>query len=498
MAINFIPNDPDAGAAAPAMRRKDPSPNRPSSSSGFTFRDQSAEGEAAPGTPQFLFWQAREAAIAAVAAWEACSGQTHRAWQGNRKKLPLLLDVGVDLNAFYDRASFSFFHETVGAQTFFSGASTDVVSHEVGHGLLNSMRPDFFGVNFLEVGAFHEAFGDCIAILTALGDTETRQRLLAVAPNLRARDFVESTAEQLSRAIGLAVPGHNAAEPRHAFNTFKFQIPSTLPDDGGPGALINEVHSFGMIFTGCFWDLIANLFNASATQDEAALLAAAKLAGKILIEGVRGAVVRPRFLQSIGRAMVLADQNINGGANRQHINDAFARHDILLGANAMMAPTMALAGTAPKGAKLGTAAREDLRRRLGSVRGAKLSLSATDFFGVKAVNAVQTRGVQLGSVDPKLKGVVAMAHEPVIVGASGSRAAVMGAVPNVAETESEVKAFVGSLVAHRRIGYGRKAKKAAVAKRDFPEHVTHVVKSVGGRKVLQRVRFLCGCVRCGS
>jgi len=55
MAINFIPNDPDAGAAAPAMRRKDPSPNRPSSSSGFTFSNQSAEGEAAPGTPQFLF-----------------------------------------------------------------------------------------------------------------------------------------------------------------------------------------------------------------------------------------------------------------------------------------------------------------------------------------------------------------------------------------------------------------------------------------------------------
>ena len=498
MAINFIPNDPDAGAAAPAMRRKDPSPNRPSSSSGFTFSNQSAEGEAAPGTPQFLFWQAREAAIAAVAAWEACAGQTHTAWQGNRKKLPLMQDAGKDLNAFYDRASFSFFHETVGAETFFSGASTDVVSHEVGHGLLDSMRPDFFEVNFLEVGAFHEAFGDCMAILTALGDTETRQRLLAVAPNLRARDFVESTAEQLSRAIGLAIPGHNAAEPRHAFNTFKFQIPSTLPDNGGPGALINEVHSFGMIFTGCFWNLIANLFNASATQDEAALLAAVKLAGKLLIEGARGAVVRPRFLQSIGRAMVLADQNMNGGANRQHINDAFARHDILLGANAMMAPTMALAGTAPKGAKLGTAAREDLRRRLGSVRGAKLSLSAIDFFGVKAVNAVQTRGVQLGSVDPKLKGVVAIAHEPVIVGASGSRAAVMGAVPNVAETESEVKAFVGSLVAHRRIGYGRKAKKAAVAKRDFPEHVTHVVKSVGGRKVLQRVRFLCGCLRCGS
>src|SRR5260370_24819059 len=161
------------------------------------------------------------------------------------------------------------------------------------------MRPDFFEVNFLEVGAFHEAFGDCMAILTALGDTETRQRLLAVAPNVRARDFVESTAEQLSRAIGLAIPGHNADDPRHAFNTFKFQIPSTLPDNGGPGALINEVHSFGMIFTGCFWNLIANLFNASASKDEAALLAAAQLAGQIFICGGKGALGASRFLHTV-------------------------------------------------------------------------------------------------------------------------------------------------------------------------------------------------------
>jgi fungalysin metallopeptidase (M36) len=500
MTINFIPNDPEAGAAAPAMGQKNPSPDRPTSGSGFTFSNQSPEAPAAPGTPQFLFWQAREAAISAVTTWEACAGVPHKAWQGNRKKLPLFQDAGVDLNAFYDRQSLSFFHETVGSRTFFSGISTDVVSHEAGHALLDSMRPDFFEVNFLEVGAFHEAFGDVIAILTALGDIDTRKKLLAVAPDLRTRNFVESTAEELSKAIGLAIPGHNAAEPRHAFNSFKFQIPSTLPSNGGPGALINEVHSFGMIFTGCFWDFIANLFNASATRDEAALLAASRLAGKILIEGIKGVVVKPRFIQSIGRAMTLADQNLNGGANREHIGDAFARHDIMLGSNAMMAPTMALAGAAPKGATLAAGARNDLRRRLGNVRGAKLSLSATNFFGVQAVHAMQTRSVPLGSVDPKLKGVVAMAHEPVIVGASGNRAAVIGAVPNTAETEDEVKAFVEALVAHNRIGYGAKAKKAktkaATARRAFPEHATHVVKSVGGRKVLERVRFLCGCTDC--
>jgi hypothetical protein len=44
-----------------------------------------------------------------------------------------------------------------------------------------------FEVNFLEAGAFHEAFGDCMAMLTALRDQETRQKLLAVTADLKKR-----------------------------------------------------------------------------------------------------------------------------------------------------------------------------------------------------------------------------------------------------------------------------------------------------------------------
>src|SRR5882724_12392210 len=98
MAINFIPNDPAAGSAAPPIRQKAKLPTRPTSRSGFIYSNVSPEGAANPGTPQFLFWQARDAAIAAVNAWEASAG-VHKVWQGNRKKLPLLQDVDVDLNA---------------------------------------------------------------------------------------------------------------------------------------------------------------------------------------------------------------------------------------------------------------------------------------------------------------------------------------------------------------------------------------------------------------
>src|SRR5215470_12637234 len=110
MSINFNPNDPQAGSTAPAMREKSPRANRPTSKSGFTFTGTSQEGKFNPDTPQFLFWQGREAALAAVETWESVAGP-HMRWQGNRKKLPLRQDAGQDLNAFYDRTSFSFFHQ---------------------------------------------------------------------------------------------------------------------------------------------------------------------------------------------------------------------------------------------------------------------------------------------------------------------------------------------------------------------------------------------------
>ena len=343
MAINFIPNDPSAASTAPGIRAQSKRSNRPITRADFTLSNGSAEGTFAPGTPAFLFWQCREAGLAALESWETFAGRLTR-WQGNRRRLRLLQDRGVDLNAYYDRSSFSFFHSAIGGKTLFSGASTDVVAHEVGHGLLDSIRPDLWDVPFLEAGAFHEAFGDCLAVLTALNDRDTRNKLLAVSSTLRKKNFVESTAEDLSDGIRRLAPGHNAAEPRHALNTFQFQIPETLPNVGGPGELINEVHSFGMVFTGCFYDLIAATFAAQATKTEASLLAAAKTAGSLLVAGASTAVITPRFFQSVGRAMILADEQRNGARNRDRIRDAFKRHNIMLGANTLLAPAAVLAG----------------------------------------------------------------------------------------------------------------------------------------------------------
>src|SRR4029078_13271470 len=227
-------------------------------------------------------------------------------------------------------------------------------------------------------------FGDCMAVLTALSDRDTRVKLLAVTATLKKANFVEATAENLSEAIRRLAPNHNAAEPRHAFNTFQFQIPETLPATGGPGALINEVHSFGMIFSGCFYDLIARIFAAQSSRTEATLLTSRRTAGALLVAGAKTALIAPRFFQAVGRAMTLADDERNAGRNRDAIRLAFQQHNVMLGSNALLAPAAVLAGGAPslgRAAALKPSTRRDLARRLRAGRGDRLTGRAAALAG---------------------------------------------------------------------------------------------------------------------
>lgn len=452
MAIHFIPNDPRAGTAAPPLRRKSKRPEPPDGRAGFSYTRPPAEGVAEPGTPQFLFWQVRDAALAAVRAWEACAG-AHTQWQGRRSKLPLKPDAGEDLNAFYDRDSVSFFHQDVGrGRLVYSGASTDVVAHEVGHGLLDSVRADLWDVAFLEAGAFHEAFGDCMGILTALEDGATRKALLAQAPTLKKRNFVESFAEELAWGIGQVMPGHNASEPRHAFNRYRFQVPSSLPSDGGPGVLINEVHSFAMVFTGCFWDLIAAFYAAAPTPGPAALRSAARRAGKLLVAGARNATATPRFFLAVGRAMV---QAATRRADADAIRAAFAGHGIVIPQEA--------------------AARGGARAAVAPAAG-------------------PLQPVALDVLHPALAGVVAVVPTTLAPAPPGARGA--RALPE--DPSTEVHAFVSALLAHGRIALPGAPRARGATNAPARDHTTHEIREKRGRKQLLRKRFLCGCCAGGA
>lgn len=503
MSINYIPNDPLATGVLP-MRKVSPRSDRPANRGGLTLATGVAEDTYDVGTSGFLFWQSREAALAALEAFEAMSGSTFKTWQGNRKSLRLIADAGVDLNAFYNRQSLSFFHAEGGAKVYFSGASTDVVAHETGHGILDSLRPEFWDSSLFEVNSFHEAFGDCMALLTAFNDKDSRAAILA---SLEDKNAVESTAEELADGIKVVIsPKHNAAVPRRARNKFKHAIPSTLPDfgsaDDGPGKLINEIHSFCQIFSGCFYDTVVNIFKANGPATEAGLLAAARIAGRLLIHAAQQAPQKLRFFREVGRAMVLADQQLNSGVNETAIREAFQGHGIPISLGVALTAESALAGAAPTlgaAASLAAAAKKDLLRRLSAAPGSKAVFRAIEIGKVKVGEFVHHRAVELGNLDKRLKNVVAMAPETVLVGDSGGRAAVLGMMPHSEGTVDEVEAYVRSLLRKGAIDFGDKPKPKAkgivATDAQLPvAPVTHAVKTVRGKKVLVRTRFACGCV----
>jgi hypothetical protein len=507
MAINFIPNDPVVINALP-MRQVSPRPNRPGTRAGFNFFDAAAEGLFDPGTPEFLFWQTREAALLAVEVWENVNGNLSRwARSSNTRKLDLLQDAGDDLNAFYDGESLQFFHHTTGTRTTFSGASTDVVAHEAGHAFLDTLRPELFGSTITEQGAFHEAFGDCIALVVGLSDKATRVALLNGSTNLASGNFLEATAEDLSAGVKRALgANHPAAAPRQARNNFKFVLPTTLPTSGPPPVLTREIHSFGRIFSGCFYDTIRNIFNSSTTRNEAALLNATRTAAKLLIAGAKKAPVTTRFFQAVGRAMVLEDQTRNASANRQAITDAFARHSITLGSAAMLAARATLAGAAPRTSgkqRLAAATVKDLRERIGAAPGSKFSFSVVEIGDETVTEAVHQREVPLTGLDSRLKDVVAIAPEPIFIKPEGGMAAIASALPDANTSTDEVHAFVEMLLDHKRIefdGRSRATSKRRAAKKrteavatgdELVDIPTHKIVSRGGKKVLTRVRFTC-------
>ncbi len=490
MPITYIPNDPRAGL--PPNVSIDPHDDRPAGLADFLYQSVVTESEFPVGSDEFLYWQCREAALRAIDLWEAID-QPLTTWQpGQTLRLIHKTPGQAQLNAFYNRNSLSFFEVSGAGAIYQSGASTDVVAHEAGHAFLDMIRPDLWSALFGEQGAFHESFGDCIAILTALEDQSTRQEL--VSGNLLRQDnFVEATAEDLSHGIAALIsPNHNAAAPRKAFNTHQWALPSSLPVNGGPGELINEVHSLGMIFNGCFYDTLANIFAAAADQSEAGLLAASRTTGRILAAAARTAPLQSRFFLSVGNAMLLADQDQNAGTNAGSITDAFAAHNITLNATQMLAPTSVLAGRAPAaevsriGDIITRASRRDLVSMVGEATQQRF-IAKQYAFGPQEVAAVgHQHKVPLGDVSEKLEGVICLVQEDVLIGADDGQAAALGMMPSVGTSVAEVQNFVYSLDKAGQID----------ALGEGGTGTTHSVHKIGDERRLVRTRFSCACGCC--
>ena len=252
--------------------------------------------------------------------------------------LPIHLDEGVDLNAYYSRKSppdtpgLHFFHDRASDVTVYSGESPDVVCHELGHAVLDALRPQLWDAMSGEVAAFHESFGDISALLSALQVPSVRAGLLAeTGGNLASSSRLSRLAEQLGWAIRLRHP--DAVDPdclRNAVNSFFYQPPEALPPTAPASSLSSEPHSFSRLFTAAFLEAMAGMVAArSATPRDKDLASVSHDAGAILVDGIQAAPVTAQYYAQVAAHMLAADTRLFKGANSPALTSAFVRRGIL-------------------------------------------------------------------------------------------------------------------------------------------------------------------------
>lgn len=337
--FDYQMNDP----ATPALVVHVSVPELPSPCPPFSVQGWNGVG-APPGSLQF---QAAEVYITIVTSLRFINSKLEVPI-GNWPATHNLIAVpraGRDFNAYYDRSALRFFfNQNTAGKMVYTCESPDIVSHELGHGLLDALRPDIWGLQALEIFAFHESFGDMNAILTALSHEEVIDYVIKeTGGNIRHSNVVSRLAEEMGAAIYAltgGVGGRQADALRNAVNSFSYATPESLPQNAPDNQLAGEAHSFSRVFTGAFYDMLTMLYEKYAVNNEPrqALAMSRDLAARVLYNAVRQAHVSIRFYDAVVRAMLATDQHF-GGECSDIINKAFSERKILMGIARATKPT---------------------------------------------------------------------------------------------------------------------------------------------------------------
>ena len=179
--------------------------------------------------------------------------------------LSIIPQAGKELNAYYDRSSLKFFYYSSGLKTMYTADSCDVVAHEMGHALLDAMRPDFWSVQSLEIWSFHEAFADICALVSIMQyDTVLNNILESTKNDISKSNSISKLAEEfgvLVSSLGGSKAGSLTDCLRNpALEQFKYVNPSKLPTKGRDDQLLSESHSFGRVFTAAWYKILVEIY----------------------------------------------------------------------------------------------------------------------------------------------------------------------------------------------------------------------------------------------
>lgn len=243
--------------------------------------------------------------------------------------------AGVDMNAYYDRRSLRFFYYNhKGNNTYFVD-SADIVAHELGHALLDAMRPDFWDVLDLEIWSFHEAFSDITAVFNLMNhDSVIESVLVETGGDLRKSNAASRLAEQVGMLLKSVTKNPNylgTALRDPATELFKYVDPSTLPEDAENNRLAAECHSFGRVFSAAWYNAFVKVYELVLAREKNRS-AAFKISRDICFQNlVKAAILAPRvpnFYAAVAKSMVGVSQG-SGNEYSKIFSEVFQEWQIL-------------------------------------------------------------------------------------------------------------------------------------------------------------------------
>lgn len=188
-------------------------------------------------------------------------------WAFSSEQLKVKPHGGEMLNAYYSRndGSINFFEHfnTRMNKMVDSGMSAEVVYHEMGHALLDAVRPGWIRSYRGATGGIHEGFGDMLSTLVGLRDPRNLDKVIAeTGGDLWQDNSMSRLAEELGRSIfderGQQRPHHDYL--RNSRNNLINADPNTLPwrppNEEDLGA---EPHNYSRVISAAVYDVLASL-----------------------------------------------------------------------------------------------------------------------------------------------------------------------------------------------------------------------------------------------
>jgi len=253
----------------------------------------------------------------------------------NNKTLSVFPFAGQDMNAYYNRECLAFFYDKDqdNDSWYFTADASDIVSHELGHALLDAYRPDLWDAASIEIWAFHEAFGDMVALLSLLQHPAALGYLLKETNgNLMKTNIASNIAEGFSRIVAQEKKDQPEAYLRSGINEFTYTDPQFLPKKTDNASLAREPHSFSRVFFGAFYDIFVTIYEHEIGTGKVpphALTVARNTLARYLAKAVQNAPASAKFFESVAKTMLWADWT-SGRVYHDKMYEVFSNRKIIV------------------------------------------------------------------------------------------------------------------------------------------------------------------------